>query len=209
MSSCLHRCRCWHQWQLLTARSPPLLAAAPRTDPASSRWSPEVSEHSAREEPTASATVRRREPVAGIHLLQRAVLSARFPWSAPFDNRRTRISANFSDPPPQIDQRRHVPRGAPFSAAQEAAVRNDPPPSREQHVVRTCRLRRFRGQRATGCDAGQSEHRLRGHSREARSEKVAIKELLAYVALVKDRCPSREPVVHVVQPHPRSQPEVS
>ena len=40
---------------------------------------------------------------------------------------------------------------------------------------RTCRLRRFRGQRATGCDAGQSEHRLRGHSREARSEKVAFK----------------------------------
>jgi len=115
------------------------------------------------------------EPVVEIHLLQRALLSARFPWSAPFDNRRTLRPAHFSHPPPQIDQRRHVPRDAPFSAAHETTDRDDPPRLREQRVDRTCRLRRFRGQRATCCDAGQSEHRLRGHSREARWEKVAFK----------------------------------
>ena len=69
----------------------------------------------------------------------------------------------------------HVPRDAPFSVAHETADDDDPPPSAEQRVDRTCRLRRFRGQRVTGCDAGQSEDRLRGHSREAHSEKVAIK----------------------------------
>ena len=40
----------------------------------------------------------------GIHPLQRALLSARFPWIAPFDNRRTQRPADFGDRPPQIDE---------------------------------------------------------------------------------------------------------
>jgi hypothetical protein len=90
-------------------------------------------------------------PVERIHLVQRALLSARFPWSAPFDNQRTRSFAYVASPPPQIGQRRHVPWGAPFSAAHEMADGGYPPTSRKQGVDRTCRLRRFRGCRATGC----------------------------------------------------------
>ena len=36
--------------------------------------------------------------------------------------------------------------------ARETAGGDDPPPPGEQRVDRTCRLRRFRGQRATGCE---------------------------------------------------------
>jgi hypothetical protein len=79
------------------------------------------------------------EPVAGILLLPRALLSTRFPWSAPFDNRRTQCNADVGGPPPQIGQRRHVPRDAQFSVAHETADRDDPPPFGEQRFARATR----------------------------------------------------------------------
>jgi hypothetical protein len=59
-----------------------------------------------------------------------------------------RHSTGFGDPPPQIDQRRHVPSGAPVSVAHEGPDRDGPPPPKEPEISRpigTCRVRHCAG----------------------------------------------------------------
>lgn len=85
-----------------------------------------------------------------------------------------RRSTAFGDLPPQIGQRRHVPRCAPVSVAHERPGRNDPPPSKEPATSRpigTCGVRHCAGTTTQQRSAPRTMT-LPGTPREARPRVV-------------------------------------